>query len=57
MAEESELATLREILTRRRDGAFVSAERMDGRLAEMISEKRRAMAYRLEFSAEAERDL
>lgn len=41
-AEELELAALREVLTRRRGGAFVSAERMDGRLAEMISEKRRA---------------
>ena len=41
-AEELELAALREILTRRRAGAFVSAKGMDGRLAEMISEKRRA---------------
>lgn len=41
-AEELELAALREILTRRRDGAFVSAERMDSRLAEIISRKRRA---------------
>lgn len=41
-AEELELAALREVLTRRRAGAFVSAEGMDGRLAEMIAEKRRA---------------
>ncbi len=41
-AEELELAALREVLTRRRAGTFVSAEGMDGRLAEMISKKRRA---------------
>ena len=41
-AEELELAALREVLSRRRTGDFVSAERMDGRLAEMVAEKRRA---------------
>ena len=40
-AEELDLAALREVLTRRRAGAFVSAEELDGRLGEMISEKRR----------------
>ncbi len=41
-AEELELAALREILARRRAGAFSGAERMDSRLARMIAEKRRA---------------
>ena len=41
-AEELELVALREILTRRRTGAFSGAEQMDSRLARMISEKRRA---------------
>ena len=41
-AEELETAALRELLSRRRKGGFVSAERMDARLARMIAEKRRA---------------
>ena len=41
-AEELGTAALRELLSRRREGGFVSAERMDTRLARMIAEKRRA---------------
>ena len=40
-AEELETAALRELLSRRRKGAFVGAERMDTRLARMIADKRR----------------
>ena len=41
-AEELETATLRAVLSRRREGAFVDAEGMDVRLAGMIANKRRA---------------
>ena len=41
-AEEAETAALRALLSRRRDGKFVDAERMDERLSRMIAEKRRA---------------
>ena len=41
-AEELETAALRELLSRRRKGEFVSAEGMDARLAGMIADKRRA---------------
>ena len=40
-AEELETAALRELLSRRREGAFVSAKDMDVRLAEMVAGKRR----------------
>ena len=40
-AEETDVAALRELLSRRREGAFVSGERLDERLAEMIGNKRR----------------
>ena len=40
-AEELETAALRELLSRRRKGAFVDAEQLDERLAEMVAEKRR----------------
>ena len=41
-AEELETAALRELLSRRRRGAFVDAERMDARLVGMVADKRRA---------------
>ena len=41
-AEELETAALRELLSRRRDGEVVSAERMDTLLGSMIAGKRRA---------------
>ena len=41
-AEELETAALRELLSRRRKGKFISAERMDTRLAGMVADKRRA---------------
>ena len=41
-AEELETAALRELLSRRRAGAFVEAEQMDARLAGMVAGKRRA---------------
>ena len=41
-AEELETAALRELLSRRREGEFVGAERMDARLGRMIADKRRA---------------
>lgn len=40
-AEEAETAALRALLSRRRDGQFVDAERMDARLKAMIADKRR----------------
>ena len=40
--EELETAALRALLSRRREGAFVSAKQMDARLATMIVDKRRA---------------
>ena len=40
--EELETAALRALLSRRREGAFVSAEQLDARLAAMIADKRRA---------------
>ena len=41
-ADALEAAALRTLLSRRREGAFVGAEEMDLRLAEMIADKRRA---------------
>ena len=41
-AEELDVAALRELLSQRREGAFVSGECMEERLAEMIRNKRRA---------------
>ena len=41
-AEEVETAALRALLSHRREGEFVDAERMDARLARMIADKRRA---------------
>ncbi len=40
--EELETAALRALLSRRREGEFVSAEEMDARLTRMIADKRRA---------------
>lgn len=40
-AEELETAALREILSRRRKGAFVDAQSMDARLAGMVADRRR----------------
>jgi antitoxin ParD1/3/4 len=45
--ETLERAALAEILGRRRSGPFLSATRMDGRLARMIDKKRRAHAVRV----------
>ena len=41
-AEELETAALRELLSARREGAFVGAQDMDARLAAMVAAKRRA---------------
>ena len=41
-AEELETAALRELLSRRRQGEFVDAKKMDARLAGLIADKRRA---------------
>ena len=41
-AYELETEALRELLARRREGEFIDADRMDARLAEVISGKRRA---------------
>ena len=41
-AEEAETVALRELLSRRRRGRFVSAQEMDKQLDAMIAEKRRA---------------
>ena len=41
-AEELETVALRELLASRRKGEFFGADRLDARLAGMISEKRRA---------------
>ena len=41
-AEALETAALRTLLSRRREGDFVSAEQMDARLAALIADKRRA---------------
>ena len=41
-AEEAETAALRELLSRRRKGRFVSARELDERLDALIAEKRRA---------------
>ena len=40
-AEELETLALRELLSRRREGERIGAERMDRRLASMIANKRR----------------
>ena len=42
VAEELETAALRELLSRRREGEVVSAERMDTLLGSMIADKRGA---------------
>ena len=39
--QELENATLRALLSKRREGEFVGVEEMDARLAAMIAEKRR----------------
>ncbi len=39
--EEAETAALRELLSRRREGAFVDAKEMDTRLDRMVAGKRR----------------
>ncbi|MDE2814978.1 MAG: type II toxin-antitoxin system ParD family antitoxin [Gemmatimonadota bacterium] len=41
-AEELEIEALRELLSRRRERAFVDAEEMDARLDRMLARKRRA---------------
>ena len=41
-AEDLEMEALRELLSRRRTGEFVEAQRMDTRLAGMIADKRAA---------------
>ena len=41
-AYELETEALRELLARRREGEFIDADRMDARLAEVISGNRRA---------------
>ena len=40
--EELEAAALRELLSRRREGAFVGTQTLDARLAAMVAGKRRA---------------
>ena len=45
-AEELETAALRELLSQRREGAFVGMEVMDARLAAMVADKRRAHGLR-----------
>ena len=45
-AEELETAALRELLSRRREGAFVDTEVMDARLAAMVADKHRAHGLR-----------
>lgn len=40
--DELERMALRDVLARRREGEFVTAKRMDRRLAEMIGAKRRS---------------
>ncbi len=42
-AETREIAALRTLLLRRREGAFVGTEGMDTRLAGMITDKRRTL--------------
>ena len=44
-AEELETMALRELLSRRRKGEFVSRERMDERLVGLIADKRRVHGY------------
>ena len=41
-AQELERTAMRALLSHRRQGEFVSGQRMDTRLARMIAEKRRA---------------
>ena len=41
-AEELESAALRELLSRRREGAFIGTQEMDARLGAMVAAKRRA---------------
>ncbi len=40
--DELERTALREVLARRREGEFVTAKRMDRRLADMVAAKRRS---------------
>lgn len=40
-AEETDVSALRELLSRRRNGGFLTGQRMDERLASMIAAKRR----------------
>ena len=40
-AEEIETAALRELLSRRREGAFVGAQELDARLTAIVAGKRR----------------
>ena len=40
-AEETDVSALRELLSRRRNGEFLTGQRMDERLAGMIAAKRR----------------
>ncbi|MCE2424586.1 MAG: type II toxin-antitoxin system ParD family antitoxin [Pseudomonadales bacterium] len=44
-AEELETMALRELLSRRRKGEFVSGERMDERLVGLIADKRRVHGF------------
>ena len=44
-AEELETMALRELLSRRRKGEFVSRERMDERLVGLIADKRRVHGF------------
>ena len=41
--EELERSALREVLSRRRAGKFISAEEMDARLNRMIADKKRSL--------------
>ena len=43
---ELEHAAMRELLSRRRQGEFVSAQQMDARLARVIADRRRALGLR-----------
>lgn len=44
-AEKLETTVLRDLLSRRRKGAFVGADAMDTRLAGMVADKRRAHGH------------
>ncbi len=53
-AQELERAAMRELLSRRRQGEFVSAQQMDARLARVIADKRRAQQQILTFQPGAQ---